>query len=224
MAVLSTSSTAYIGLGVLLAVLCASWLLRLLTGSRRIAADLVGELAVAWAVLTLALLLAVLQPHFFDPVREMLDEVIFRKSASSSYAERNMWSATALEAFRGTHGLGVGLGGVRTSNWFVSILASTGVLGAVLLGGFLVLTLLRRARRREDAPLVLALQLSMIPWFAMQAVAGTTPDFGVAVGAAFGLIGGLAGVRARAEARSPAVRGEPLEPAEAYRPAPTSSR
>jgi hypothetical protein len=130
--------------------------------------------------------------------------IIFKKSQTDSYVERTMWSRLALNAFYSTYGLGVGLGSVRTSNWFVSILSSTGLIGGGLLAWFILrLYVLRcRAADARTREMATGLKFSLLPTYAMLALVGTTPDIGVGPGAALGVIASLISINPAAKLRS----------------------
>jgi hypothetical protein len=193
MAVLSTSSTAYVGLAAFGLVYALNWLRRFLTPSA-LAWSGLGQEAVAAIAAALAFLFVLtLAPRLLDPVVEAVDEIIFRKPESQSYAERMMWNQMGMDAFFATDGLGVGLGSARSSNWYVAILSNTGVIGAALLGLFIMrLLLLRTPSDPRVAEFVTALKFSLLPGFVMGALTGLSPDFGVGGGAIFGLITSLA--------------------------------
>ncbi len=179
MAMLSTSSTAYVGLIIFAVIFAMNWLRRFL------APDALGRDALKWEGLfvfaaALALLVVVtLAPAVLDPAYAMIDEVIFQKSESGSYVERTMWTRVGLDAFFATDGIGVGLGSARTSNWYVAILANTGVIGAMLLATFIAQVMLTRScNDKGAAEFMTALKFSLLPSAVMLALAGTTPDFG----------------------------------------------
>jgi len=193
MSVLSTSSSAYVGLAVFGVVYATNWL------RRAISPDAPGREALKWeAVIAIAGAMVVLSvlafvPHAMDPIYEMLDALVFKKSESSSYEERTMWTRVAMHAFFATDGLGVGLGSARTSNWFVAILSSTGIIGTTLLGFFILRLYIRPCRSADPRTreLATALKFGMVPQFATLALVGTTPDIGVGLAASMGMIASL---------------------------------
>lgn len=191
LAILSTSSTAYAGLVVLGAMHVLDTVRRLFdrrTGDR---VGVARELAVQFAVAVLALVVVMA----LDGTREMLlrlvDEVVVQKSRSDSYEERAAWTSQAIEALGATHGLGVGVGSLRTSNYVVNVLATTGWIGLGLFAAFLALVALARPARDGDprvGELGRGAKLILVPNFAMATLSATTPDYGVAVAALFGII------------------------------------
>ncbi len=186
----STSSGAYVGMAILFTVVTVRFLLRMIFASELTPAHL---RQIFW-VLLLALALAVgylFLPQSVDShFRLLLDETLFQKSSSSSYIERGAWTHAGIAAFVATGGVGVGVGSIRTSNWYVNFAASTGIAGIILFGGFVVWMLLP-SRNYPDAGtrhFATALKLSLIPGSVVRALSGTTPDPGVETMLILGLI------------------------------------
>jgi len=195
MAVLSTSSTAYVGLGVFGVVYALSWLRRFLSPSALARNGLKWEAVATIAAFLVFLFVLALTPRLLDPVLDTVNDLVFQKSQSNSYIERTMWTKVGMDALFATNGLGVGLGSARTSNWYVAILSNTGIIGGTLLALFIARLFLRRGPREPGAAeFVAGLKFSLLPGFVMAALAGTTPDLGVGMGATFGLITSLASV------------------------------
>lgn len=196
MAALSTSSSAYAGLGVFAVLFAANWLRRAWSADAPAREGLKWEAMMAMAAGLAVLAAVALLPHAMDPIYDMIDELVFKKSQTDSYVERNMWTRVALHAFFSTYGLGVGLGSVRTSNWFISILASTGFIGAGLLAWFILRLyfLPCRAADPRTREMATALKFGLLPQFAMLALIGTTPDIGVGPAAAMGVLTSLTSI------------------------------
>jgi hypothetical protein len=191
-ALLSTSSTAYGGLAVLVLCYLAGWLRRLVRGHDIERKALKIELVAASLASLFAFLLFAAKPGLLDPLSELADAMIFNKANTLSFYERSVWNTTSWNAFMESWGLGVGLGSTRTSNWFVSIISNTGTVGALFLGLFLFQTFMRRGNDDlSTSGLMSACKLALIPNFAMAAVAGTTPDFGPLIAILLGIITGL---------------------------------
>jgi hypothetical protein len=192
LAVLSTSSTAYVALGVTIALFLLDCVRGLLFGAAIDRSRKLRELA--FVVVTLIVLF--LAAMFFDQTRDSLhsvfDEMILQKTQSASYIQRSSWTQTALEAWLATGGFGVGVGSVRTSNFFANTLASTGFLGFGLFVVFLVRVFTSAAPQadRRLSELVKGSKLTLFPAFVGAALAGTTPDYGGAIAALFGIIVG----------------------------------
>lgn len=194
MAILSASSTAYVGLGVLLVLYVADFARRsvgaLVPGRGQVLRFLLlSELFILYAALAALGLTFVFAPDVFLTPIAYIDTLIFKKSLGFSYYERMSWNLLAMEALAGTGWVGVGVGGARTSNWFVAILSNTGILGAALLFSFIAMVLFRPAARDPRiSGLLVGARASIGVNLIMAALAGTTTDFGVTVGALFGVI------------------------------------
>jgi transposase len=147
--VLSTSTTSYAGLAVLLLILGISWLWRLLTGglSRRDMALLVAAGIGAATVLAVFLF----GDGRLDPAARLIETTVLEKSTSGSGNERFYWNYKSWMAFLDTYGLGVGLGSSRASSSFIAILSQLGVVGALLFG-LAFIDIARRPVRRSPEP------------------------------------------------------------------------
>ena len=193
MVALSTSSSGYVGVAVLAMAFAVNWLRRAWSPDAPNRDGMKWEAILVLLAVLVFLIVITMTPHALDYVFEMIDATIFKKSQTGSYEERTGWTRVALNAFFATDGLGVGLGSVRTSNWFVNILASTGVIGAALLASFILRVYLRRCRAADPRirEFVTALKFGMVPLFATDALVGTTPDIGVDLASSMGLITSL---------------------------------
>jgi hypothetical protein len=199
MAYLSTSSTAYVGLAVL-ALAYGTNLIR-----RALFSPAPGQIGLMWDflagfVLAVALLLILIaRADLLDPLFSVVQEMILNKPLTSSYYERTDWTNTAWNTVASTWGLGIGFGSTRTSNWFAAIVSQTGLLGAALMGIFLILIFFRRPTwpTSLSAELLPILRLSLLPALAMAGINTAGPDFGIWIGVVFGAIGGLLAFRIR---------------------------
>ncbi len=216
-AALSTSSAAMICLAVTFAVLCADLGSRLVLerfADKRAALNAI--LVLAGLVLVLVLYLAVFQTQR-DFIVRIVDSAVFKKTESSSYIERSAWSHQAWQAFLASGGIGVGVGSVRTSNFFVNIIASTGVFGASLFALFLLRVAAARVSAAQPQPseLVRGAKQALIIIFTGLFFVGTVPDYGLLVAALFGAIIGVSQAeRARARANAlPLETSPPMQPA-----------
>ncbi|WP_371348953.1 hypothetical protein [Ancylobacter sp. IITR112] len=190
--VASTSSAGYVGLGVLALLIGLDWFTRAFRINRpRISQGGVREdFFLALAIIGFAAAAVMITPGIFEPVMERLDEVVFSKTQSGSYAERSAWTARSMQAGLDSYLLGVGLGSTRASNFAVVLFASTGLAGFILYFAFVARLLLAPVRRGEPREQALAsgLTWSFIPAFAVGLLIGTTPDFGVFEALRFGAL------------------------------------
>ncbi|ADU13848.1 hypothetical protein Astex_2190 [Asticcacaulis excentricus CB 48] len=192
--VISTSSSAYGALGVLglMHIVDLAWRAIFTSPDQRgeVILEIIG--AVIFAVLVLAVVLGWEAGR--DQAKAFLDEIILNKQLSGSARERNSWTAQGLEAFKATYGIGVGVGSVRTSNFFVNILASTGIVGAIIFAGTIGRTFAARIPSRYRAAFELShgMKLTIVGTFVSLFFAGTTPDYGFNIATAIGICIGLA--------------------------------
>jgi hypothetical protein len=211
MSLMSTASTAYAGLFVLTLVylgkLFYDLVLVRLSGTTPLR-------RLFYFVLTIVLLVAVfvaVTPFVWSKVLKLLNAILFEKTMSSSYLERSRWTAAGVQAIIATHGIGVGVGSVRTSSWLVNIVASTGVLGTLLFFGFVARVSYRAATNPnpDDRRVAINILLSLLPYAAMTCVSGTTPDPGMWAMSLLGFVYGLRLRRAPVPARANADRRIP---------------
>lgn len=192
-AALSTSSTAYLGMGVFSVAFGINWLRRSFTNNFIAKAGTIAEISfIVLSILTL-LSIALLSDGLLDPVYALLDKMILQKSESNSYVERAMWTTSALKAFLETGGLGVGLGSARTSTWPASVLSNTGVVGAAIMASFLVVVYLQRTPRNHFLhEYQIALKFSLALCLMLLAISATVTDFGLSAASLIGLVVALA--------------------------------
>ena len=174
---LSTSSGSLVGLGLLLCVVGAEALLRAFSRGKSghiYRQDVVGEVSVIFAMFSIAGILLVLSPETLQPIYELIDKMVLSKPDSDSYAERGEWREIAYNSLLATHGLGVGVGSTRASSTVVAVLSNTGVLGALLLFGFILQTLIRSTRHLpwEGQAMMSAYRFSFIAPFAVSTMVG----------------------------------------------------
>lgn len=190
--VMSTSSAAYVGLGILALLIGLDWFTRAFRINRpRFSYSGVREdFFLALAIIGFAAAAVMITPGVFEPVMERLDDVVFSKTQSSSYVERSAWTTTSLQAGLDSYLVGVGLGSTRASNFAVVLFASTGFLGFILYFGFVARLLLTPVATGDPRLQGLAsgLKWSFFPAFAVSLLIGTTPDFGVFEALRFGIL------------------------------------
>jgi hypothetical protein len=196
MGLLSTSSTAYGGLAVLGLAYGANWVTRAVTSEPAGRGALLSEMLVGFGLVIALLVILISHASLFDPLLDLVGEVIFNKPQTSSFYERSQWNSVAWDAFTSTGGLGVGFGSTRTSNWFAAVVSSSGLLGTALMGVFLIQIFSKRPTWRTPffMDLLRGLKLTLLPALAMEGVAAPGPDFGLWIAVVFGAITGLATV------------------------------
>ncbi|WP_321928010.1 hypothetical protein [Paraburkholderia guartelaensis] len=137
---LSTSGTAYVGLGAYQFVL----LLSRPAVISRFAPVRKQRLCVisACAGLLGVLYVIVFLPGVVKVLSDFVDAAILSKAGSDSGVERMGWNSQGITNFFDTYGIGVGLGSIRASSFLVVLVASLGIVGVVCYGTFLGKTLL----------------------------------------------------------------------------------
>jgi hypothetical protein len=193
LAIESTASTAYLGLFAIGSLLALRMFTRInfvrWAGGRRFG---LTQYFMGGFVLISILIIAV-PASFWAHLQLLFNLMLFEKTTTSSYLERSSWTQAGWNAFYATHGFGAGVGSVRTSNWFVNLAASTGVVG-VLLFSLFVLRAVMPAKQEIAEPLRRLQRgtiLSLIPAVLMIAASGTTPDPGVWIMSLFGILYGI---------------------------------
>jgi hypothetical protein len=190
MGFLSVSSTAYASLFLLLG-LYLFYDTDAISAEGKILRKSIRKKALSLLLLCVVFVLVLLlSSDFLSYFLDLVNTLLIEKTETTSYVERSSWTAAGIDAFIESYGLGVGVGSVRTSNFFVNILASTGVLGAGLFGSFLLSLYLRHApdRNSREEAVIKGIKRALLPMFAAGFLAGTTPDFGVGEGLLFGIV------------------------------------
>ncbi len=190
LAYLSTSSGAFIGLAVLAVLMAGQFIAEIMFAHSFGASMLQKILLVTGGGVLGAIGLTLVPASELEHIHLVLDSVVFQKQYSSSYIERHSWTQAGIDAFWHTNGVGVGVGSVRTSNWGVNFAASTGIVGLVIFGLFVLKTFLPPAGRIDPECRLLArsLKLAFIPGLTISLLSGTTPDPGVDLMITFGMI------------------------------------
>ena len=131
---LSTSSSAYLGLGAALVLYCGQLVVQAVTVSHSPAGHraTIKLLVLVMAVWTGALAV-MFHPAFATPLQRVINEALFQKAGTDSYLERMSWSRVSMAALMHSGGYGVGLGSTRASSFPVAVASSTGVFGSALL-------------------------------------------------------------------------------------------
>lgn len=123
---ISTSSTAYVGLG----CYAAFFLARAALVPQGADPVRLRQAAVAvFAMVVLAALALALMPGGAAKIGDMILHMTVDKSDSTSGQQRLFWAMQGVTAFTASGGLGVGPGSFRSSSLFMAILGTMGVIG-----------------------------------------------------------------------------------------------
>ena len=128
---LSTSSTAYVGLAVISVPVAFSMFLSFVSG-RFPRHDILLVSAFSLGLLAV-LALALQREGFFDAIWQFIDSMILNKVNSDSGHQRTYWNVRSLQTVFDTVGLGVGMGSSRASSWLIAVLSQLGLVGSVLM-------------------------------------------------------------------------------------------
>lgn len=207
MALLSTSSAAIVCVGVFLVLVVVDWL----WNDVAVRKTPLTKTALLWCcVLSLVALFLSFQPRLLSELSDIFSHMILYKKESQSYEERTLWTTVSLEALQDTYGLGVGVGGTRTSSFLAALFSNTGVLGGLFFMAFLLKTLLGRwtyYRSPRFRSLQHGLVFAFIPPFVNLLLVGTSADFGLALAYILGIKLGLV---SKYPGRSSELKLEPL--------------
>lgn len=198
---LSTSTTAYVAMMVVLAGLMA-----VAIASTLLSPDKVRFGGISILVLLLVAggcLVVLLAPDFVQRIGDIFRGSVLLKLDSDSGRERSSWTQQTWESFIGTYGIGTGAGSSRGSSWAIVILGNTGVIGAITFAGFMIATLSPWNLPRSDElrTLALAFKLATAACFVAASISGTMIDPGIMFWTCAGLAAGL-GVAERVGRRS----------------------
>ncbi len=174
---LSTSSTGYAGLALLMAVYAAAGL----WGALRHPAELrLGGGALLLLVLLMVALASLLAaPALQNGAAALLDTTLFNKLHSASGRERSFWNAQAWATFVDSLGMGVGAGATRASSYPLVLLSNLGLVGTLLFGRLLLQTAGRALRETQAPPVSRAAAHGMLALLAAACISATVLDLGV---------------------------------------------
>lgn len=125
---ISTSTTAYIGLAAYACVIALRMLF--FPGSvsmRKALVFLSGGMIALAAILTLL----ALSPEAATSFADFVAKFTVDKASSASALQRSFWAKQGVDAFWATGGLGVGPGSFRSSSILTAVLGSTGLIGSI---------------------------------------------------------------------------------------------
>lgn len=189
---LSTSSSGLVGLGLFGFLAVIEWTWRALNNTKNKLAKrgLIVEISLLNILMIGALFVFLVKPQLFNPIIDLVDTMVFKKTESSSFEERSMWTSVSWQALLDSYGIGVGLGSTRASNAAVALTSSVGFLGAFFYYSFLIQCFLLKAAKTDEygEVMITAFRWSFIPPFVVDLLIGTTPDFGLFNAFRYGLV------------------------------------
>ena len=134
-------------------------------------------------VVPILVLAIALNDETFAYVQDLLDQLLFNKLSSGSGVERSSWNRQGFQNLIDTFGFGVGNGSMRTSSFPIAVLGSLGIVGALIMGLFLVSVFFNdragKGSDRLDEAYRDAAQYTCIAWLITQSAAGAMVDLGL---------------------------------------------
>jgi hypothetical protein len=194
---LCTSSAAYVALAAIIGLFFWDISSRIGVGTVEQKRQALVELVGVGVITLLGFTLLMVFEDTRNLMIQLLDNAVFKKTQSDSFIERNNWNSFSVKAFFDSKGAGVGLGSARTSNFFVNILASTGVIGSFFFAAFLIKIAFIKCKidNIQIIEAVNGAKLTIVPIFVVSGLVGTTPDYGAITAALFGVVIGGANIR-----------------------------
>ncbi len=144
---LTTSSTAYLGLGAYGLVLLAR---AFFTPMRPPATMFIVLFAFILICASAVIGFIVIKPHAWTNALNIVQRMTTEKMGSRSGVQRTLWATQGLDAFLATYGLGVGPGSFRSSSLATAIIGSTGVVGVAAFLAHLFVVLRPLSVRTHD--------------------------------------------------------------------------
>lgn len=192
--IFSTSTTAYVGMSMFLALALARSFTRMTAA--RATPQVVAFMLVCPVIIAGIAAIILLNEQLSAYAHDTMQSALFDKLTSSSGLERSAWNTQALTNFTDTYGLGAGVGSLRASSLPIAVLGSMGVAGAMLYGIFLGSLFWRRegaaqpplsasvqsAARSACLALLIAAAFTSslvdvgLPFFILAALASAEPD------------------------------------------------
>jgi hypothetical protein len=179
--VFSTSTTAYVGLSVLLFIGYLDTLMQALR--RPVTINMTVFLVGAPFVAAVSVVAILLSDTYSAYIKGLLDTMVLKKMSTDSGVERSSWNRQAIQNFFDTFGFGVGNGSVRASSILAGIPASLGVIGTLFFGLFFATFGLAKPKRTQsdavDDAFRQAAKYACLGWFISGATSGAVIDLGL---------------------------------------------
>ncbi len=189
--VLSTSSTAFVTLAIVLGVAAAVQVGHAVLGEHRLRFGVLS--AVLLAGLALGCVLLLWSPPALERLVEIVRVMVFEKASSASAVERLAWVEGTWGNFVDTYGLGTGAGSARGSSYPFVVLGNTGVPGALALLAVigLLLGVPGRPADAQASALLFAARMAFVGALSAAFLVATMIDPGPVFFVAAGLVAGL---------------------------------
>ena len=147
LSILSTSSTAYVGLTLLFLPVAFSMFVSVLRGRLEREEILITVLMATGVVATMGI--SLYNAGVLEPFVRLINSTIINKADSASGVERTYWNMKSLQSFLDTSGLGVGFGSSRASSWPIAVLSQLGLFGSLMMATLVGVLVRGMGRLRE---------------------------------------------------------------------------
>ena len=145
--ILSTSSTAYVGLALLCLPVAFSMLVSVFRGRVEREEILITALMATGVVTIMGI--SLYNAGMLEPFVRLVNTTLVDKAASGSGEERAYWNVKSLQSFLDTSGLGVGFGSSRASSWPIAVLSQLGLFGSLMMAILVGVLVSGTGRMRE---------------------------------------------------------------------------
>lgn len=145
--VLSTSSTAHVGLILLCLPVAFSMLVSVFRGRVEREEILLTALMATGVVAIMGI--SLYNAGVLEPFVKLINATIVNKADSASGEERAYWNVKSLQSFLDTSGLGIGFGSSRASSWPIAVLSQLGLFGSLMMAILLGVLVSGLGRMRE---------------------------------------------------------------------------
>lgn len=215
----STSSTAYVGLGVLsipVFLTIARQLLR-----KHVKRVDLAILVVLFMGTTGLMAISIVKPQVLAPAIDLIDSAVIKKVGSDSGQERAYWNYASLKSLVDTKGFGVGIGSSRASSWPIAVVSQLGVIGFVLIAMQVQLLLrgMRGIRGRfdpETGATLAGVRAAAIAGMISGSLISGSADPGIVFFIALAVISiSRVYIKKNLDEMAPAAAGQPLRPYQA---------
>jgi hypothetical protein len=177
----ATSTTAYVGLALYLAILYCELLFRLMSGR---GTSQMRILVFVTPILMLTIVIAIaLNDTSWAYFKGLLDMFVFNKLNTASGEERSSWNRQAIQSFVDTYGFGVGNGSGRASSFPLAVLSCLGLSGTLLFGRFMIGVFFSGEKKESLDPLGhvtrLAARSACLAWLIASTISNPLIDLGL---------------------------------------------
>jgi len=179
--ILSTSTTAYVGLFAFFTITYLEYLFRVL--HRSVTPQMTFFVFGFPMMLAIIILVVALSNSSSAYLQGLLNTFVLDKMATASGVERSSWNHQAIQNFFDTFGFGVGIGSLRASSFPIAVISNFGIVGTVLFSLFFITVFIGRRKAqhtdRIDDAYRRASKSACLAWLVTATVSGALVDLGL---------------------------------------------